>query len=106
MLDSSKLREVSRIQTTRSSLETILPTSLKNMVTQPGSRLAVDVHAMAAACSLHAGDLALSAGEPDLARDQFREVLHSHTESDYSYYTAQARERLTQLELTLQAALR
>lgn len=106
LLDSSKLREVSRTQTTRSPLETILPASLKNMVTQPASRLAVDVHAMAAACSLHAGTLALSAGEPDLARNQFWEVLHSHTESDYSYYTSQARERLAQLALTLQAALR
>ncbi len=106
LLDSNKLREVSRTQTTRSPLETILPTGLKNIVTQPASRLAVDVHAMAAACSLHAGTLAISAGEPDVARNQFREVLHSHTESDYSYYTSQARERLTQLELTLQAALR
>lgn len=106
LLDSTKLQDVSRAQTTRSSLETILPTSLKNMVTQPSSRLAVDVHAMAASCSLHAGNLAMSAGELDAARDQFREVLHSHAESDYAYYTAQARERLTQLELTLQAALR
>lgn len=104
--DSTKLQNVSRAQTTRSSLETILPAGLKNMVSQPSSRLAVDVHAMAASCSLHAGNLAMAAGELDLARHQFREVLHSHAESEYAYYTAQARERLTQLELTLQAALR
>lgn len=61
---------------------------------------------MAASCSLHAGNLAMSAGELDVARSQFREVLQGHAESDYAYYTAQARERLTQLELTLQAALR
>lgn len=104
--DSTKLRVVSRAQTTRSTLDTILPTSLKNMVSQPSSRLAVDVNAMAASCSLHAGNLAMSAGELDVARSQFREVLQGHAESDYAYYTAQARERLTQLELTLQAALR
>lgn len=104
--DSTKLRVISRAQTTRSTLDTILPTSLKNMVSQPSSRLAVDVHAMAASCSLHAGNLAMSAGELDVARSQFREVLQGHAESDYAYYTAQARERLTQLELTLQAALR
>lgn len=103
--DATKLRLVSRDQTTRSPLETILPAGLKNIVSPPSSRLAVDVHAMAAACSLHAGNLAMSAGEVDLARDQFREVLHGHAEADYAYYTAQARERLTQLELTLQAAL-
>ncbi|ULA66668.1 MAG: conserved exported protein of unknown function [Nitrospira sp.] len=106
LLDSSKLRDVSRAQTTHSPLETILPAGLKNMVSQPASRLAVDVHAMAASCSLHAGTLAMSAGEVDLARNQFREVLHGHAESDYGYYTTQARERLAQLELTLQAALR
>ena len=104
--DSTKLRVVSRAQTTRSTLDTILPTSLQNLVSQPSSRLAVDVHAMAASCSLHAGNLAMSAGELDVARNQFREVLQGHAESDYAYYTAQARERLTQLELTLQAALR
>lgn len=104
--DSTKLRDVSRAQTPRSPLETLLPAGLKNMVSQPASRLAVDVHAMAASCSLHAGNLAMSAGEFDVARSQFREVLHGHAESDYAYYTTQARERLTQLELTLQAALR
>lgn len=104
--DSTKLRDVSRAQTTRSSLDTILPAGLKNMVSQPASRLAVDVHAMAASCSLHAGNLAMSSGDLDVARNQFREVLHGHAESDYAYYTTQARERLTQLELTLQAALR
>lgn len=106
LLDSTKLQDVSRAQTTHSSLETILPAGLKNMVAQPSSRLAVDVHAMAASCSLHAGNLAMSAGELDVARGQFREVLQGHAESDYAYYTTQARERLTQLELTLQAALR
>jgi hypothetical protein len=104
--DSTKLRDVSRAQTTRSPFETLLPAGLKNMVSQPASRLAVDVHAMAASCSLHAGNLAMSAGEFDVARSLFREVLHGHAESDYAYYTTQARERLTQLELTLQAALR
>lgn len=106
LLDSTKLRQVSRAQTTHSPIETILPARLKNMVSQPASRLAVDVHAMAASCSLHAGTLAMSAGEVELARNKFREVLHGHTESDYGYYTTQARELLAQLELTLQAALR
>lgn len=104
--DSTKLRDVSRAQTTRSPFENILPAGLKNMVSQSSSRLAVDVHAMAASCSLHAGNLAMSVGELDQARNEFREVLHGHADSDYAYYTAQARERLTQLESALQAALR
>ena len=75
-------------------------------MTQPASRLAVDVHAMAAACSLHAGNLAVSVGEHDLARNEFRQVLENQTQSDYFYYASQARERLSYLDLTLQAALR
>ena len=105
MLDSSKLQQVSQIRTHPSPLEDLFPTKLKNRVAQPASRLAVDIHAMAAACSLHAGDLAISVGEHDLARNQFRQILSSHTQSDYSYYAAQARERLSNLESTLQAAL-
>ncbi len=106
LLDSHKLREVSQAQALRSPLDNFLPTKLKSMVTQPASRLAVDVHAMAASCNLHAGNLALSVGEHDLARNQFRQVLDNQTQSDYSYYASQARERLSHLELTLQAALR
>jgi len=106
LLDANKLRDVSLAQLPRSPLDNLLPTTLKSMVSQPASRLAVDVRAMAASCSLHAGDLAVSAGESELAMDQFRDVLHSHAGSDYSYYTAQARERLSHLALTLQAALR
>ncbi|MBS0171920.1 MAG: hypothetical protein JSR62_16350 [Nitrospira sp.] len=106
LLDANKLRQVSQAQPTQSPLNNLLPAKLRSMVSQPASRLAVDVRAMAASCGLHAGDVAMSAGESDLAMDQFRDVLQSHAGSDYSYYTAQARERLSQLELTLQAALR
>lgn len=106
LLDSHKLREVSQSQALRSPLDDFLPTKLKSMVTQPAARLAVDVHAMAAACSLHAGNLAVAVGEHDLARNEFRQVLENQTQSDYSYYASQARERLSYLDLTLQAALR
>ena len=106
LLDSHKLREVSQSQALRSPLDDFLPTKLKSMVTQPAARLAVVVHAMAAACSLHAGNLAVAVGEHDLARNEFRQVLENQTQSDYSYYASQARERLSYLDLTLQAALR
>ena len=106
ILDSTKLHEVSQTQENKSPLETFVPTQFKSMVAQPSSRLAVDIHAMAAACSLHTGTLALSVGEHDLARIQFRQILNSHTQSDYSYYAEQARARLSHLEQNLQASLR
>jgi hypothetical protein len=105
-LYSAKLYSVSQTQTNRSPLENFLPAQLKNIITSPSSRLAVDIQAMAASCSLHTGTLALTAGESDLARTQFIQVLNSYTQSDYSYYAAQARARLSELELTLQASLR
>ena len=104
-LYSAKLHDVSQRQANQSPWENFLPAQLKNVIAQPSSRLAVDVHAMAASCSLHTGTLALTAGEHDLARNQFTQILNSHTQSDYSYYAAQARERLSHLELALQASL-
>lgn len=106
MPDSTKLQEMSQTQSNKSPQETFLPTQFRNIVAQPSSRLAVDVHAMAASCSLHTGTLALSVGEHELARNQFRQILDSPNQADYSYYAAQARARLSHLELTLQAALR
>lgn len=106
ILDSTKLHEVSQSQENTSPLETFVRTRFKSIVAHPSSRLAVDVHAMAAACSLHTGTLALSVGEHDLARIQFHQILKSYTQSDYSYYAEQARARLSHLEQNLQAALR
>jgi hypothetical protein len=106
LLDARKLHQVSQLHALQPTLGNLFPSKFKQMVAQPASRLAVDVHAMAAACSLHAGDLALSVGEHDLARNQFRQILSNHTQPDYSYYATQARERLSHLELTLQASLR
>lgn len=103
---SVKLHDVNQAQTNRSSLDNFLPVPFKEVISQPTPRLAVDVSAMAASCGLHTGTLALRAGEYDLARERFTQVLRLHTQSDYSYYAAQARARLYDLELTLQVSLR
>ncbi len=105
-VDSTKLQEVSRIQAKRPRINIHLPAPFKNLISEPSPRQAVDIHAMAASCSLHAGTLALSAGEHDLARFQFKQILDNPNQSDYSFYAAQARVRLAYLERTLQAAVR
>jgi hypothetical protein len=74
-----------------------LPTKLESLVTNPPRRLAVDVPAMAAACSLHTGQLALQEGRTDLARDVFASVLALRDKVS-SYYVLQARAFLAQLE--------
>jgi len=106
VLDSTRLHEVSQSQAHSSKLNPFLPIQLKSIMAQPSSRLAVDVQAMAASCSLHIANLAVSVGEHDLARNQFQRILVDHTQSDHSYYATQARTRLSDLERNLQASLR
>ena len=65
------------------------------------SRLAVDLHAMAASCSLHAGDIASEGGREHIARQLYNEVLN-YEASAFSFYIAQARSRLAQLQQRLE----
>lgn len=53
-------------------------------------RLSVDPRALAAACAIHAGNLALSQGERELAVEWFSLVIQRYPEADYAYYVAQA----------------
>ena len=103
---SVSLQEMSERQTNQSPLGNILPATLKHVIAQPSSRLAVDVHAMAASCSLHTGTLALSIGEHDLAKSQFTQILNGYAQSDYSYYAEQALARLAHPALSFQAFLK
>ena len=59
-------------------------------------RLAVDVHAMAASCGLHAGDVASEKGRINIARQLYSEV-QSYEGPAYNFYVEQARSRLAQL---------
>ena len=82
-----------------------LPTTLERLVTNPTSRFAVDVQAMAAACSIHAGQLALALGQIDFARDVFATVAAQHR-GESSYYALQAKTFLTELERGIDISLR
>ncbi|WP_447984172.1 hypothetical protein [Nitrospira sp. Nam74] len=73
-----------------------LPQVMKRWISEPANRLAVDPKAMAAACSLHTGQAALSAGRYELADEMFQVVL-GYPEGMYPYYIKQAREGLAQL---------
>ncbi len=53
-------------------------------------RLSVDRRALAAACAVHTGNLALSQGERELAVELFSLVIERYPEPDYAYYVAQA----------------
>jgi hypothetical protein len=74
-----------------------LPAQLERLVSNPASRLAVDIQAMTAACSLHTGQLALHEGQVDEARQAFASILTLNQDLS-PYYTLQAKRFLTELE--------
>jgi hypothetical protein len=94
-LDSLRLRTISQVETGSPPF--------KAHVTN--SRLAVDLRAMSASCTLHAGDIAAISGRDDTARDMFNAVLDEYSAPLYAYYAEQARARLVRLGTGLQASL-
>ena len=75
-----------------------LPGKLEMFVSTPAARFAVDVKAMAAACSLRAGSAAVVAGKLRLAKDLLQTVLSYQSQSEYAYYIVQAKALLSELE--------
>ena len=75
-----------------------LPGKLERLVTTPSARLAVDVKAMSAACSLRAGQAAVEARRFDVARDLLRGILDYHPQADYAFYVLQAKAILLEIE--------
>jgi hypothetical protein len=75
-----------------------LPGKLERLVTTPSARLAVDVKAMSAACSLRAGQAAVEARRFDVAKELLRGILEYHPQSDYAFYTTQAKAILSEID--------
>jgi len=74
-----------------------LPGKIERMVTTPSARLAVDVKAMAASCTLKAGQAAVGLQKFDVARPLLQSVAGFHG-SDYAYYSSQAKSLLASLD--------
>lgn len=75
-----------------------LPGKLEQFVSTPAARFAVDVKAMAAACSLRAGSAAVEAGKIAMAKDLLQPILSYEPQSEYAYYTLQAKALLSDLD--------
>jgi len=75
-----------------------LPEKLEKLVSPPAARVAVDVKAMAAACSLRAGSAAVEAGKLQVAKDLLQTILRYQPQSEYAYYALQAKALLSELE--------
>ena len=66
--------------------------------TGPTGRLSVDPAAMAAACTLRAGQVAQEMGRLSFAREMFQMIVTNFPQPRYRYYTAQAQEGLESLD--------
>ena len=75
-----------------------LPMKIERLVSAPSTRLAVDVKAMAASCSLRAGQAAAQIGQVEVARVLFESVLEYTPQTEYAYYSLQAKAGLLNLD--------
>ncbi len=76
-----------------------LPDSLERFVKTPKPRLSVDPKAMAAACTLYTGQMALTVGRTDIATEMFEAAIDRNPEPEYGYYVAEAQEGLAQVRI-------
>jgi hypothetical protein len=82
----------------RDSFVLPLPGKLERFVSTPSARLAVDVKAMSAACSLRAGQAAVVAHRYDVAKELLQSILEYRPQSDYDFYILQAKALLSEID--------
>ena len=99
--DALTLTNAANRSLTREGFVLPLPGQLEKFVSTPAARFAVDVKAMAAACSLRAGSAAVEAGRLDVAKDLLQTILNYQPQSEYAYYTLQAKTLLSELETNI-----
>lgn len=96
--DALTLTSAATHSLTQDSFVLPLPGKLEQFVATPAARFAVDVTAMAAACSLRAGSAAVEAGKLDIAKELLQTVLSYQPQSEYAYYALQAKALLSEIE--------
>jgi hypothetical protein len=103
-VDARHLNHIAHQPIVLQGSEIPLPKAIQRLVAEPPSRLAVDPKAMAAACSLHVGQVALTVGRDEVAYEMFRTVLKYPTGAS-PYYIEQAQAGLAQVSIGSLAAL-
>jgi len=75
-----------------------LPAAVRTLIATLPSRLAVDPHAMSAACALHGGDVAQAAGQPGLSVALLTAVAAAKQGAANDYYVVEVHQRLKGME--------
>lgn len=96
--DAQQLNRTVRLMTQAAHRAQLLPDTIEQMMAEPPPRLAVDPRAMAAACTLLAGQAAQQAGHARFALELFSLVLSNFAQPRYAYYRTQAHIGLDQIE--------
>jgi hypothetical protein len=96
--DAQQLNLTVRLMAQAARTAQLLPDTIEQMLAEPPPRLAVDPKAMAAACTLWAGQAAQNAGDARFAAELFSLVLSNFAQPRYAYYRAQAHMGLDQIE--------
>ncbi|ULA70090.1 MAG: hypothetical protein LZF62_480290 [Nitrospira sp.] len=76
----------------------LLPAAVRTLIATLPSRLAVDPHAMSAACALHGGDVAQAAGLPGLSVALLTAVVAAQQSAANAYYAVEVHQRLKGME--------
>ena len=100
-IDAQRLHQAVRAMDKQAQESQILPSAIEEALAEPPPRLAVDPQAMAASCSLLAGQTALNTGHSELASRIFQFVLSQFSHPRYTYYLDQARKGLEQIQSTV-----
>ena len=102
--DAMTLRAAARGSLTGDGFVLPLPGKLQQYVSTPKTRRAVDVTAMSAACSLRAAQAAIEIHRFDVAEELLREILEYDSQSEYAFYSLQAKALLSEIPVSLQVS--
>jgi hypothetical protein len=73
-----------------------IPKFIKKLSSKRNSRLAVDPRAMAAACSIHLGEVAYQSADWDTALRTFQTIMENYPEPQYAFYVSKASQAIEQ----------
>lgn len=96
--DLQQLNRIAHTATKQKDVPVPLPAAIRRLITAPPSRLAVDPRSMAAACALHGGLVAQSAGQFALSVELLTAVTAVRDGSEYDYYAVEAGRRLMRMQ--------
>lgn len=96
--DLQQLTQLAQAETMQNHAPRRLPAAVRSLIAALPSRLAVAPQSMVAACALHGGHVAQSAGQPDFSEELLNRVAETQHEPASAYYAVEASRRLKRMK--------